>query len=522
MAFAAGLWISLLLRATPNAPASPGSGTVPLRAHILELVGIQWRADLLDGLVYVGQDRGATIWTVDAATLRRLVTASSRCLPATTTKGSSFGSGGIAYVASLQRIQKGSAGTRNYSLSFLPQVGNLLDGVELDLTGRPAAGGTLADVTIKDTQLTAIHGVNRSETVNLGSSSTEIAATVQVPEVQQGTVSGRWMIPAGGILVVGLGPHTVGHGTEFRHLIERVLVVDGGDVPASAFVRPPEASGPWWLERLAELAELALVSPVVVGTAALGLAFFAGWFVRGPDPRAWRWRSKRTQSLSNPAERFDQPARQSVDRPGAPDLAEAPRDSTDAPSARRAPPTLAHAMLLIAAMAFPCLVVHAYLGQISPGELWVKVTTAPAGGWTARNVLHSLAEFQAIVGAPFLAAWSVALTLIVLFMPGTSRRRVRGGPGVMSCFLAAITFILGGLALALFPLVTTGLGGIEQVIEVGLYVLPGIVGLAVVSCWITMALLGQWRPEPSWVDRLGRLLGAAWMTSLPFTLSVLV
>jgi hypothetical protein len=177
---------------------------------------------------------------------------------------------------------------------------------------------------------------------------------------------------------------------------------------------------------------------------------------------------------------------------------------------------------LIAASAFPCLVGHAYLGQISPGELWVKVTTAPAGGWTARNVVHSLAEFQAIVGAPFLAAWSGALTLIVLFMPGTNRRRVRDRPGVMSCFLAAIAFILGGLALAVFPLVTTGPGGIEQVIEVELYVVPGIMGFAVVSCWITMVLLGQWRPEPTWVDRLGRLLGAAWIISLPFTLSVLV
>jgi len=522
MAVAAGLWISLLFLATPNAPASPGSGTVPLRAHVLELVGIQWRADLLDGLAYVGQERGTTVWTADVATLRRLVAASGRCLPATTTKGSSFGSGGVAYVASLQRIEKGSAGTRNYSLAFMPQVGNLLEGVELDLAGRPAAGGILADVTIKDTNLTALHQVNRREAVNLGSSSTEIAVTLQVPEVQQVTVSGRWMIPAGGILVVGLGPHTVGHGTEFRHLFERVLVIDGGDVPASAFVRPPEASRPLWLEGLAGLAELALVSPLAVVAAALGVAFFAGWFVRGLDPQAWSWLSRRTAPLSNPADRSDRQAAQTLDRRGAPHAAEAPRDSTGAPAGWRHPPTLAHAMLLIAATAFPCLVVHACFGQISPGELWAKVTTAPAGGWTARNVVHSLAEFQAMVGAPFLAAWSGALTLIVLFTPGTNRRRVRGRPGVMSCFLAAIIFILAGLALAVFALVTTGLGGNEQVTELGLYGLPIIIGLAVASCWITMALLGQWRPEPTWVDRLGRVLGTAWITSLPFTLSVLV
>ena len=77
----------------------------------------------------------------DAATLRRLVAASGRCLPATMAKGPSRG-GGIAYVASLQHIEKGSAGKRNYSLSFMPQVANLLDGLELDLAGRPVAGGS--------------------------------------------------------------------------------------------------------------------------------------------------------------------------------------------------------------------------------------------------------------------------------------------------------------------------------------------------------------------------------------------
>ena len=75
----------------------------------------------------------------------------------------------------------------------------------------------------------AFHQVDRREN--------EISATLQVPEVQQATASGRWMIPAGGILVVGLGAHAAGHGTEFRHLVERVLLIDGGDVPASAFVR---------------------------------------------------------------------------------------------------------------------------------------------------------------------------------------------------------------------------------------------------------------------------------------------
>jgi hypothetical protein len=38
------------------------------------------------------------------------------------------------------------------------------------------------------------------------------------------------------------------------------------------------------------------------------------------------------------------------------------------------------------------------------------------------------------------------------------------------------------------------------------------VGAAVFWCWATMALCGHWRPEPSGLDRLGRLLGGAWCT----------
>jgi hypothetical protein len=38
---------------------------------------------------------------------------------------------------------------------------------------------------------------------------------------------------------------------------------------------------------------------------------------------------------------------------------------------------------------------------------------------------------------------------------------------------------------------------------------PPRAGAAVFWCWLTMALSGRWRPEPTWVDRLCRLLGFA-------------
>src|SRR4051812_44836305 len=103
-------WIGLLLSSTPassptpTATATAGQGGVPLRAYILEMEGTQWRADLLDGLDYVGQADGSTIWKADAATLRRLVDASASSRPAGTANGIASGGGRVYYVASLGRI----------------------------------------------------------------------------------------------------------------------------------------------------------------------------------------------------------------------------------------------------------------------------------------------------------------------------------------------------------------------------------------------------------------------------------
>ena len=38
---------------------------------------------------------------------------------------------------------------------------------------------------------------------------------------------------------------------------------------------------------------------------------------------------------------------------------------------------------------------------------------------------------------------------------------------------------------------------------------PTAVGGAVVIAWIALALTRNWKPEPGWVDRMGRILGCA-------------
>ena len=33
----------------------------------------------------------------------------------------------------------------------------------------------------------------------------------------------------------------------------------------------------------------------------------------------------------------------------------------------------------------------------------------------------------------------------------------------------------------------------------------------IIGAWVTLALVGRWRPQPTWTDRLGRGIGACWL-----------
>jgi hypothetical protein len=43
------------------------------------------------------------------------------------------------------------------------------------------------------------------------------------------------------------------------------------------------------------------------------------------------------------------------------------------------------------------------------------------------------------------------------------------------------------------------------------YRAPQAAFIAVVTTWAVLALSGHWKPEKSWIDRLGRILGAYWV-----------
>ena len=45
---------------------------------------------------------------------------------------------------------------------------------------------------------------------------------------------------------------------------------------------------------------------------------------------------------------------------------------------------------------------------------------------------------------------------------------------------------------------------------------PLEIGCAVTVAWFIQAVSGRWQSEPSWIDRMGRILGVFWVSAIPF------
>jgi hypothetical protein len=118
---------------------------------------------------------------------------------------------------------------------------------------------------------------------------------------------------------------------------------------------------------------------------------------------------------------------------------------------------------------------------------------------------------------------AVAFLAIRLRGPRPPRPRLTTQPGLVAC--AAVTLVL---ALGEFEyLVWVKLGGIDNPFREGfnyesfLVLTDGVGyafqrnGYAVAAAWLTLMIGRRWRPEPSWVDRSGRVIGVFWLLMIP-------
>jgi hypothetical protein len=137
---------------------------------------------------------------------------------------------------------------------------------------------------------------------------------------------------------------------------------------------------------------------------------------------------------------------------------------------------------------------------------WMAWWTEIAGKWGLR--------FQVIQGCVqllycFIVPIVPALIVARLRQPRPPFRHLAGQPGFVASAALCLAAIIGivDVDLTFFNFVSFP--------PLFLMVLPGA---TVLTSWAVLVTMGLWQPEASWVDRSGRLVGAFWLATIPWSI----
>ncbi len=182
-----------------------------------------------------------------------------------------------------------------------------------------------------------------------------------------------------------------------------------------------------------------------------------------------------------------------------------------APAPRRRV-TLLDLMILVGATALGCAADGWLLGLDGGGG----VDLLPALLRMARD-----REFSGLLFAfwllmlPVAMAWTVAVIPLGLAGPRPRSRRAARPPGLVAGWAALLAFGVIGLVILSAALVMGRSQAAILLFQGELlnltFFAPLIVGLTIAAAWLGLVLARRWRPEPTWVDRLGRVAGVAWI-----------
>ncbi len=172
----------------------------------------------------------------------------------------------------------------------------------------------------------------------------------------------------------------------------------------------------------------------------------------------------------------------------------------DRPTSR--PLSLADAMIFIIALGLGLALARPAIILIADG-----VRSDPRWRFQTLAGAVSLGRMLNIVLLNFLFFLLPAFLIVRLRRPRPALRSLICQPGFAAC-AAPVVIVLTTMPLALFPL--SGLAG--QVIENAAQVLLVV---AAPLAWVFLVATRRWNPEPSWIDRLGRILGTLGMLCTP-------
>ena len=125
--------------------------------------------------------------------------------------------------------------------------------------------------------------------------------------------------------------------------------------------------------------------------------------------------------------------------------------------------------------------------------------------------LRDLMTNGIILSVPLAAMWTFTTLALQLRHPRYPLRRSLRQPGMAACCAATMALALGCFLVACSMQRRPDIFSARIIMGFGL---PAMAGSAVTAVWTLAVLLGAYRASSDWLDRLGRLLGLYWMTSV--------
>ncbi|WP_435010182.1 hypothetical protein P12x_001416 [Tundrisphaera lichenicola] len=172
-------------------------------------------------------------------------------------------------------------------------------------------------------------------------------------------------------------------------------------------------------------------------------------------------------------------------------------------------------MLMIGAAAIAMGVFRSLTPILDWKSPWPNVMASPPGGWTPQRALIRLLEAQVPL-LPILCAWTVTLPILRVRHRGRNWRRLARQPGTSASVAALLGWTWASVEIGvmlLYKLIATGHLPPDLWLWFQRYFANMLapIGMSVALVWGFLALIGQWRPVPDVLDRLGRLMGVYWI-----------
>jgi hypothetical protein len=186
---------------------------------------------------------------------------------------------------------------------------------------------------------------------------------------------------------------------------------------------------------------------------------------------------------------------------------------------------LSDSLILIAAL---CLALAWDRGRFSDPTRWISLSPpvlprsvfpSTPSGWAWDLAVYAINGVELL--PPFLILGSLAVLVLRLRHPSPIRRWLFWQPGLSACTVASVALAAAGLlslAMYLLSSLSSGLSAAflarrlqEGLMPENLTAAATVIGYGVAGTWVALAAKHRWRPEPGWIDGLGRLVGVGWI-----------